>query len=59
MTTTTDRQTTSHHTLSTSCWCQPASAWDGHRAEAGDPVDFEAMAGDPVDAAGFPLEVPR
>ena len=47
------------HTLSTSCWCEPATAFDGHRAEAGAPIDFEALAGDPLDADGFPLEAPR
>jgi hypothetical protein len=44
------------HTLSTSCWCQPRTAFDGHLGD--DPV-FEAMAGDPIDPAGFPLEVPQ
>lgn len=46
---------TRFHQLSTSCWCQPATAWDGHRNDDEIDVDFEAMFGDPIDAAGFPL----
>ncbi len=44
------------HTLSTSCWCQPITDWDGHRNDDGSDVDFEGMAGDPIDADGYPLE---
>lgn len=47
------------HTLNASCRCQPATAWDGHRNDDGSPVEFEAMAGDPIDADGYPLEVTR
>jgi hypothetical protein len=44
------------HTLSTACWCQPATAWDGHRNGDGTETDFVATDADPIDADGYPLE---
>ncbi|MFB9925965.1 hypothetical protein ACFORO_12700 [Amycolatopsis halotolerans] len=44
------------HTLSTMCWCQPLTAFDGHRNDTEIDVDFEAISGDPIDRDGFPIE---
>jgi hypothetical protein len=44
------------HLLSPSCWCQPATAFDGHRNDGEIDVVFDAMAGDPIDPSGYPIE---
>ena len=44
------------HTLATGCWCQPATALDGHVNEDGTAPEFAATDQDPVDADGFVLD---
>lgn len=44
------------HILATSCWCDPATALDGHVNEDGTEPEFAATDSDPVDADGFLLE---
>jgi hypothetical protein len=44
------------HTLTSACWCGPASALDGHVNEDGSAVEFAATDLDPVDADGFVVE---
>lgn len=41
------------HTLTTSCWCEPATALDGHRESDGTEPEFAATDQDPVDADGY------
>lgn len=43
---------TRFHQLSRTCWCEPATAFDGH---VDDGLPFAAFAGDPVDELGFAL----
>lgn len=47
------------HVLSTSCWCEPATALDGHREQDGSDPAFAATEADPIDADGNLLEVTR
>lgn len=44
------------HTLTPGCWCDPASALDGHINEDGSAPEFAATDQDPVDADGFLVE---
>lgn len=44
------------HTLTAGCWCEPASALDGHVNEDGSQPEFAATDHDPVDADGFLIE---
>lgn len=47
------------HTLSTSCWCEPLTAFDGHLEPDHSEPCFAATDSDPIDAAGRVLEVLR
>jgi hypothetical protein len=44
------------HTLTAGCWCEPASALDGHVNEDGSQPEFAATDHDPVDADGYLVE---
>lgn len=45
------------HTLTESCWCEPATALDGHVNEDGTAPEFVATDLDPVDEHGYLMEV--
>lgn len=45
------------HVLSTSCWCEPDAALDGHREADGSDPAFAATDADPVTSGGFLMDV--
>lgn len=45
------------HTMTLSCWCEPATALDGHREPDGSDPAFAATGADPIAANGFLMDV--